>query len=451
MTRLMNILALALLSANTALAADNAQVERGRYLATAADCVACHTAPAGKPFAGGLAMSTPLGTIYSSNITPSTTAGIGQYTQAQFARAVREGVRADGAHLYPAMPYTSYAKVTDDDIAAMYAYFMASVKPVDVAAAETRLPFPFNVRLSMAGWNLLFLDGQRFTPDPSKTAEVNRGAYLGEALAHCSTCHTPRNALMAEVGSQALAGSSLGTWYAPNITPDANSGVGAWQVDELVAYLKTGHAEGKAQAAGPMAEAIDHSLRHLSEPDLKALAVWLKQLPAVATPGVSKPPTAWGQPADYLGQIRGVALPQDHDQMTGPQLYDAYCASCHQANGAGSADKALPSLFHNSALGQANPDNMLMAILDGVERAEDQPNIHMPGFRSLLSDPQVATLGNYLRGQFGNPAGQVSSERVAQLRQGGAVSPLVALARYGMIGALVVVLVGLLLVWRRRR
>ncbi|GGM08677.1 cytochrome c [Pseudomonas asuensis] len=438
------------LAGTVAQAADPAQIERGRYLSTAADCVACHTTHDGKPFAGGLPLATPLGTIFSSNITPSKTSGIGDYTEEQFARAVREGIRADGANLYPAMPYTSYAKITDDDIAAMYAYFMSGVEADDHKAPETQLPFPFNIRLSMAAWNLIFLDKGQFVPDTSKSDEVNRGAYLGEALAHCGTCHTPRNFLMSEVSSRALSGGSLGTWYAPDITPDVNSGIGSWSTEELVSYLKTGHVEGKAQAAGPMAEAVDHSLRHLSDDDLKALAVWLKQLPSDGDKADSQPAHGWGKPVNYLSEVRGAPLPADHSQMTGPQLYDAYCSSCHQADGSGSADKVLPSLYHNTALGHRNTDNLVMAILKGVERAPDQPNIQMPAFEHLLSDQQIATLGNYLQTQLGNPEGEVTVARVAELRAGGAPSPLLKLARYGLIaGGIVLIALAFWLLRRR--
>ncbi len=242
--------------AQDATGSDADLVAKGRYLATAADCAACHTAPnGGAPFAGGYGIESPLGTIFSTNITPSKTAGIGNYSEEDFARAVREGVAKDGSHLYPAMPYTAYAKISDDDMKALYAYFMHEVKPNDAQPEKTALPFPFSIRMSMAFWNLLFLDNTRFKPDAAKSADWNRGAYLAEALEHCSTCHTPRNELMAEEGDKALSGSAVGSWYAPNITSDKVSGIGGWSDAELVEYLRTGHVAGKAQAAGPMAEA----------------------------------------------------------------------------------------------------------------------------------------------------------------------------------------------------
>ena len=223
----------------------------GKRLAVAADCVACHTAPGGKAFAGGYPLGSPMGTIYSTNITPSKIAGIGNYSAEQFARAVRDGVTADGTHLYPAMPYTSYSKMTDSDIAALYDYFMHEVQPVDTPTAKTELQFPFNVRVSMIGWNAMFHSSTRFTPDPAKSAEVNRGDYLVNGLAHCDTCHTPRNVLMAADNGKALAGGALGSWYAPNITSDKVSGIGAWSSDDIVAYLRTGTSRARRRPRGP--------------------------------------------------------------------------------------------------------------------------------------------------------------------------------------------------------
>ncbi len=227
---------------------DATLIKRSEYLAIAGDCAACHTAPGGRPMAGGLPLPTPVGNIISTNITPSRSHGIGSYTPQQFTDALRRGVRADGQHLYPAMPYTAYAKVTDEDARALYAYFMGAVAPVDESPQPTRLPFPFDIRLSMAAGNWLFLDDRRFTSDPAQSAEWNRGAYLVSGLAHCSTCHTPRNLLMAEIRSLDLGGGSVGPWQAPNITSDANSGIGGWSVRDLVSYLRDGHAANKAQA-----------------------------------------------------------------------------------------------------------------------------------------------------------------------------------------------------------
>ncbi|HQQ68836.1 MAG TPA: c-type cytochrome [Alicycliphilus sp.] len=443
-----SLLAAALLGATPALAADGTLVERGRYLATAGDCVACHTAPGGKAMAGGLAIATPVGAIYSTNITPSKTHGIGNYTLQQFSDALRHGKRADGANLYPAMPYTSYAKTSDEDIAAMYAYFMQDVAPVDAAAPTTALPFPFNLRPAMGAWNALFHDATPYKPDPAHPPEWNRGAYLAQGLAHCTTCHTPRNAFMAEDLKRSLAGSQLGGWYAPNITSDANGGIGDWSAQDLVRYMSGQPVPGKGSAAGPMAEAVDHSLRHLTPEDLRAIAVYVKSVPAVANAKAEHPADSFGRQTDALDSIRGVALPKEHNAMTGPQLYDAYCAACHQAQAQGNDDGSLPSLFHNTSLGHANSDNLVQVMLHGVERYG--VDSVMPGFAHELSDTQIATLGNYLLSSYGAPQAKVSEPQVARLRApAGADTTLVTLARVGVAAGIIVVLA--LLAWLLRR
>ena len=446
----MGLVAGILLAPLAALAADADPVARGKYLAIASDCTACHTTPGGAFMAGGLPIDTPIGPIIATNITPSKSAGIGNYTLEQFGAALRRGVAADGHRLYPAMPYTAYALMPDADIADLYAYFTSAVPAVDSRPAATALPFPFNVRLSMAAWNLLFLRHGAYADDPAQSAEWNRGAYLVNGPAHCVTCHTPRNLLMAEDASRALGGGDLGTWFASNITSDPNSGIGGWSVDELVAYLGEGHAAGKGQAAGPMAEAINHSLSQMSKDDLRAIAVYLKTVPPIHAAADTQPVYSWGGPYDELAKIRGVALPADPDQMSGAQLYDANCASCHQAEGQGSFDGSLPPLFHGTALGRTETSNLVMVILDGLER----PNAVMPGFADTMSDKQIATLGTYLIAHFGNPAASVTVEQVRTLRAGGAASWLVPAAQ---IGAVIGVLVVLAIVWwiisrtRRRR
>lgn len=436
---------LALFGVSSAAHADDTDlIQRGQYLATVGDCVACHSAPKGLPFAGGLPLDTPLGKIISTNITPSKTHGIGNYTLAQFSAALRHGVRADGAHLYPAMPYTSFAQITDNDASALYAYFMQSVKPVDTAPPATALPFPFNLRLSMAGWNLLFLDRHPFEPDAARSVEWNRGAYLVRGLAHCSTCHTPRNLLMAEKTSMSLGGGVVGAWYAPNITSDPTSGIGGWTEAEIAGYLRGGHVVGKAQAAGPMAEAVDNSFRHFTDADLKAMAVYLKSTPPVHNAADTAPAFSYGGPAASVELARGQPLSADANAWTGPQLYDAYCATCHQARGEGTGEglggPGLPSLFHNTALGRTNTDNLVMVMLEGVNRKAGTDDVLMPAFGHELSDVQVATLGNFLLATYGNPRASVSAAQVATLRSGGEPSSLVALARGGMIAALVVLL-----------
>jgi mono/diheme cytochrome c family protein len=309
----------------------------------------------------------------------------------------------------------------------------------------------------MAGWNLLFLDTKPFVPDPSKSVEWNRGAYLATGLAHCSTCHTPRNALMAEDLSKNLAGSPLGTWFAPNLTADATSGLGGWSAQELVDYLRTGHTAGKAQAAGPMAEAIDHSLRHLTEADLRAIATYVKSVPAVhdAADGDGAPVHARGAASDGMAYLRGEPVPTDRNLLSGPLLFDAHCATCHQAKGEGSFDGGLPALFHNTAVGRSNTNNLVMTMLDGVQREEahgggEGLGVRMPAFRTVLTDQQIVTLGNYLTTTYGNPAAKVTLPQVQSLRAGGEPSSLVTLARVGMAAGVLIVL-GLIIWWTRRR
>jgi mono/diheme cytochrome c family protein len=447
-----SLLAAAALVAGAAFAGDDAQIERGRYLATAGDCVACHTAPQGQSMAGGLALASPMGAIYSTNITPSKTHGIGNYTLEQFSDALRHGKRADGANLYPAMPYTSYAKTSDEDIAAMYAYFMQGVAPVDAAPAQqTSLPFPFNIRASLGVWNAMFHDATPYKADASKTPEWNRGAYLAQGLAHCTTCHTPRTSMMAEDHQRSLAGGVVGAWDAPNITSDV-SGIAGWSEEDLVKYMSGQPVEGKGPAAGPMAEAIDHSLKHLSAEDLKAIAVYIKSVPAVATPGVQQGADSFGQQTDALDSIRGVNLPDNYDAMTGAQLYDAYCATCHQAQGQGTDGDTLPALFHNTVLGHTSTNNLVQVMLHGIER--HGVDAVMPGFAHELSDKQITTLGNYLLTSYGNPAAKVTEQQVAQLRDPAAAagdSSLVTMARFGIAVVVIVVLAIIAFLATRRR
>ncbi|SFU22907.1 cytochrome c [Mesorhizobium sp. YR577] len=444
-------------------APDTVLVEQGRMVATGADCMACHTAPrGGKPFAGGYAIESPLGAIVSTNITPSKMAGIGTYSEADFARAVRQGVRKDGAHLYPAMPYDAYAELTDADIRALYAYFMHGVQPVDDAPkVQTALPFPFNIRLSMVAWNLIYARKEPFQPDPAKSAELNRGAYLAGALGHCSSCHTPRGLLMGEDSSAYLAGGFVGSWFAPNITSDPVSGIGGWSTDELVTYFRTGHADGKNQAGGGMAEAVENSLQHLPEADLRALAVYLKSAPAIRDPRETQPAHEIGTPVSNEADIRGVFPSNAHDSLrTGAELYSGYCASCHQPNGAGSENQAYPSLFHNTATGAIEPANLVATILYGIERNAGGEEVLMPHFGTgsfvgTLSDLQVADISNYVLSSYGNPQARVTPADVAVSRTGGPQPLLARMQPYivpAMItGAVVVLLILLALVLTMRR
>jgi len=435
-------------------------LERGRYLSVAADCVACHTNPKqGKPYAGGYAIASPLGEIWASNITPSKTHGIGTYSEADFAKAVREGERKDGAHLYPAMPYTSYAKLTDEDVHALYVYFMQGVAPVDEEAHTTELPFPFSVRSSMAVWNLLFLDTTPFKPDPAKSAQWNRGAYLVQGLAHCSSCHSPRGLMMQEVGGKAFAGGSLGDWYAPNITSHPISGIGGWTDDELAQYLKTGRVAGKGQAGGGMAEAVSNSLSKLRDDDISAIVTYLRTVPAVADKDATRAAFAWGDATAAPGEpaIRGTDAPI----ASGAVLYSGLCASCHGSRGEGSKDGYYPSLVHNSTVGMVQPQNLVATIIGGIDRDVDGEHVLMPHFSEgsyvqALSDADVAAVATYVRTTFG-PGDQVTEAQVALIREGGEKPLLAKIARLWLpllilgLAAFVGVILLVRRVWKKRR
>lgn len=426
-------------SVGSAQAQDQAQlIKRGEYLAIAGDCAACHTAKGGAPFGGGHAIASPLGTIYSTNITPSKTAGIGQYTQAQFADALRRGVRGDGSQLYPAMPYTAYAKLTDDDVAALYAYFMQGVQAVDTPSAKTALPFPFNIRASMMAWNWLFLDKTPFQPDAKQSVEWNRGAYLVQGLAHCSTCHTPRNFLMAEQLDKTLQGASLGTWFAPDITAATLQGKPHWTRQMLADYLATGHAGNGATAGGPMLEAIEKSFSRMTPEDLQAISTYL--LPAAQAAEAPKRATG-------LTPVQGDDTPQALAALSpGARLYRNNCASCHNVSGTGL--NGLPPLQDHPALQKPNADNVAMAVLEGVLPEKGQGMI---GFAELLDDKQVAELTNYVMQDLGQSKVTITAERVKDLRAGGAASPLMLVSRIGMGLAVLVLILVLGALWLRHK
>ncbi|GAC1330312.1 MAG: hypothetical protein NVSMB26_07600 [Beijerinckiaceae bacterium] len=250
-------------------------VERGRYLATVGDCEACHTAPGGAPFAGGVPIETPFGTVIAANITPDKETGIGAWSDAQFLRALHEGVAADGSRLYPAFPYQYYARVTTDDLLALRAY-LNTLEPVKRAVQSNQLPFPFKIRALMRVWNFVNFTGGEFKPNAAKSAEWNRGAYIVEGLGHCGACHTPKTFLGGDKASEFLKGGRVQAWFAPNIGSEKRRGMGSWPITEIVGYLKTGISTQTTKAAGPMAEVVEKSTSKMEDADLKAIAVYLK-------------------------------------------------------------------------------------------------------------------------------------------------------------------------------
>ncbi|KXU88355.1 gluconate 2-dehydrogenase [Paraburkholderia monticola] len=394
-------------------AANGELVKRGQYLTRAADCAACHTADPSRPFAGGLPISTPFGTIVTPNITPDPDTGIGQWSDADFMRAMHEGIGKGGERLYPAFPYTAYTRVTDQDVLAIRAY-LNTLAPIHYTPPANDLKFPFNQRWLMALWNLFNFTEGRFVPDPKQSPEWNRGAYLVEGLAHCEECHTPRNFMEGLKSSARFSGAVQAGWHAFNITPDKLSGVGDWRDDELVSYLSSGAAPGRANAAGPMGEVVANSTQYLTPVDLRSIVVYLRSVPAVSG-GDTRPRHQWGNPAADVTALRGTTI----TGVNGAQLFVANCATCHSWTGQGvgaSAPGAYPSLIHNSTVGANDANNLALVILRGVNRTTAHADVLMPAFGGHLDDEQIAAITNYVTKQFGNPQATITTGEVAKLR-----------------------------------
>lgn len=396
------LLAALSLAAALAVAAPNGQdfatIERGRYLATAGDCAGCHTAEGGQPFAGGLAVETPFGAIVSTNITPDKETGIGLYTDDQFVRAVTHGIRRDGAHLYPAMPYPYFTKARRDDVLAIRAY-LATVAPVHHPVQADLLPFPLSVRADMAGWNELYFTPGEFQPVAGKSDQWNRGAYLVEGLMHCGACHTPKNIAGADKDKEWLQGGVLQGWLAPAITGDGRQGLGNWSVDEIAGYLKTGHND-VAAASGPMAEVVAKSTSHLSQADLRAVAAYLKDQPG----GDRKAPAPLGN--------------GDPAMQRGAAVYADECSACHTPSGAGVA-KLFPKLAGAPAVQNDDPTSLIRVVLSGVRSVatDGAPTAPaMPAFGGLLDDDAVASVLTYIRNSWGNAAPAVTADHVGDQR-----------------------------------
>ena len=374
-------------------------VARGRYLAQAADCAACHTAPGGAPFAGGLAMQSGFGIIYSTNITPDPDHGIGRWSADDFWRALHDGVRRDGEQLYPAMPYTSYRGMTRADSDAIYAYVM-QLRPMNVANRVTRLAFPFNIRLGMVAWNIAFLAESIPAASTGSSAQWRRGRYLVNVLGHCGECHTPRGALGQMELSRALTGFALARFAAPDITPAGLASRG-WDAAGLDALLATGLAS-QGSAFADMHPVIILSTRHLTAADRGAMITFLL--------GDSPPPTA------SLAAARTPALGTANE--AGRASYLALCAGCHGLEGAG-VPNTVVALRGNSTLRLSDPRNLIVTILDGIA-GENFPHLEsmqaMPGFSDKLDDEQAAALANYLRTQWGGQPGEVAQATVQALR-----------------------------------
>ena len=416
------LLALSLMaSASGALAADNQGgdlIKRGEYLARAGDCVACHTSKEGKPFAGGLPMATPIGTIYSTNITPDKATGIGSYSYDDFQKAVRHGVAKNGDTLYPAMPYPSYAVVSDEDMQALYAYFMHGVAPVAQQNQESDIPWPLSMRWPLAIWRTIFApDVKAFQPKSGEDADLARGRYLVEGLGHCGACHTPRSitmqekALSDEKGGDYLSGSNapIDGWTASNLRGDNRDGLGRWSEDDLAQFLRTGRNDDTA-AFGGMTEVVEHSLQYLSDADIKAIARYLKSL------GAKDPSQAGFQPDDAVAQ----ALWKGDDHKAGAAEYVDSCAACHRTDGRG-YKRFFPALRGNPVVLADDATSLIHIVLTGstLPGVQGAPTtIVMPGFGWRLDDKQVADVVNFIRTSWGNQAMKpVTARDVAEVRK----------------------------------
>ncbi len=381
-------------------------VSRGEYLTKAADCVVCHTARGGEPFAGGLAFTLPFGTIYSTNITPDKDTGIGTYTDAQFLDAVRRGVRPDGSRLYPAMPYSSYTYLTDADTLAIRAYLM-SLKPTHAPARPNTLAFPFNQRGLMAVWAALFNANERFRPDASQSLQWNRGAYLAEALEHCGECHTPRNPAYALNERRKFAGAVTGGWHAYNISADTRSGIGSWSEAEVLDYLAKGHAVGRGTASGPMGEVVDASLSELDPTDLQALVAYVRTVPAQSS--ASLPSALPGPVTASHAQGPGA------QNRAGKQVFEGACAGCHGWTGQ-SPLSALADLTGSRAVNDPKATNVVQIVLAGGSQVPAHRGIYMPSFGHAYSDTEVAAVANYVTARFGAQGSALDASDVGRLR-----------------------------------
>ncbi|WLA87110.1 cytochrome c [Bradyrhizobium elkanii] len=385
-------------------AADPAVLAKGEYLARAGDCIACHTAREGKTFAGGLPMKTPFGTLYTSNITPDPQTGIGTWTSDQFYQMMHNGRFPDGGLVYPAMPFASYTKVTREDSDAIYAY-LRTVPPVRQLNKPHDLTFPFNNRSLILGWRTLFFREGEFKPDPTKSAEWNRGNYLVEGLGHCGMCHTPINALGGSKQSQAFEGGLIPMqyWYAPSLTSNKETGLGDWTIEEIVDYLRKG-VSAKGAVYGPMAEVVYNSLQYLNDDDVRAMAVYLKGL-------------AQGGPPEKAS----TSLPSAESSLLlsfGKSIYDRDCASCHGAVGQGMPPD-YPPLAGNQSIQMVSAVNPIRMVLNGgyPPGTSGNPMPHgMPPFAQKLSDDEVAAVVTYIRTAWGNRGEPVSARQANELR-----------------------------------
>jgi mono/diheme cytochrome c family protein len=397
------------------------QLAKGAYLAKIGDCAACHTANKAQPFAGGLPLATPFGTLYSTNITADASTGIGGYSYDDFAMALRQGIAKDGRRLYPAMPYPSYAKIDDADMHALYRYFMQGVKPVTQMNRASELRFPFNIRALMTVWDSWYAhDHPPYQADPRQSVEWNRGAYLVQGLAHCGACHTPHgllgqeDALDGKDNTAFLSGNALAGWYAPNLrghpaqASDSNT---AWNKADLVAYLRSGRLHDCA-AFGPMTEVIDDSTQYLHDDDLNAIATYL------TSPSLQARATPLRAPQVDDMDVTATALRAGHIDSSGARLYLDNCAACHRSDGTG-AMPTFPSLSGNASVLSNDPTSLIHIVLSGSHMpstAAAPTPLAMPDFGWRLTDQQIADLLSFVRSGWGNRAAAVTAAEVGKVR-----------------------------------
>ncbi len=392
--------------------ADQALIQQGAYVAILGDCAACHSAPGGQPFAGGLPISSPIGTIYSSNITPDKNTGIGNYSYGDFERAVRRGILPGGTTLYPAMPYPSYARLSDADTKALYAYFTQAVAPVSAPNKSTDIRWPLSMRWPLTYWRWLFAPAVRpAVMANSGDAVLARGAYLVEGLGHCGSCHTPRDTTLQEVALSGdnpayLSGADIDLYTAANLRGDPLTGLGAWSEDDIVQFLKTGHNAHEAVFGG-MSDVVTFSTQHMTDADLKAIAHYLKSLPGTR----NEPEFTYDEAQAKQLAALNVSAPGALDYMNN-------CAACHLSSGKG-YDNTFPALAGNPVILSADPVSLIHIILAGSTRpatAGAPANFAMPGFAERLTDQEVAGIVSFIRSAWGNKAGTVSAGEVAKIR-----------------------------------
>jgi mono/diheme cytochrome c family protein len=381
-------------------------VTRGKYLTQAADCEVCHTREGGPRFAGGVAFQTPFGVLYSPNITADQETGIGAWSDADFMRAVHEGIAKDGERLYPAFPYESYTLLADDDVLAIKAYLF-SLPTAHTTAPANSLRFPFNQRWLMGIWGALYNPAQRFEPHENRSPEWNRGAYLVEALGHCGDCHTPRNLAQALDNRRKFAGALTAGWRAYNITPEPGVGIGSWSDEEVVQYLKSGHAAGHGTAGGPMAEEIEASSSWLTPGDLHAIVTYLRSVPVVRTPELAGVRT--------LAASESPKVIEASVDPVGKEIYAGACASCHGWSGV-SLLTSYATLTGDRTVNDPSAVNVAQTVLFGSGKQVEQ-GLMMPAFGQAYSDVEVAAVANYVTSRFGNSPSHLTAEDVAKLRQ----------------------------------